>query len=211
MNFAPIAAVSLILGAVAPAMAAVETTIYSWENTHHNFRVGQGVADPFVAVQNTDAWGVTDGTYSGEAATAATTNFIRGAWSADLADALQGNSVAKVDFAVKNPSTTITQNVTFSIIVWGRNADGSGSFSVELPSLERTRAQKGTASIDYGALNPLLTTGVDEARLEFRVTRQGGFTGSYYFDNFRVEVVPEPASLALAGLGGALMLVRRRR
>jgi len=32
----------------------------------------------------------------------------------------------------------------------------------------------------------------------------------YFLDNFRLEVLPEPASLALLGMGGLLMLARRR-
>src|SRR4051794_19442261 len=80
MKFLAIAAALLSLGASAPAFAAVDLTLFSWENQHHDFRIGQSATGEFITVQNTDPLGVTDGSYSAEVATTATTNFYRGAW-----------------------------------------------------------------------------------------------------------------------------------
>jgi hypothetical protein len=55
--------------------------------------------------------------------------------------------------------------------------------------------------------------GITDSKICF-VAQAGGGTGqttNFYFDNVRLDVVPEPGSLALLGLGGLTLVVRRRR
>lgn len=174
---------------------AADQTIYSWENSSEGwfYYYPPAGAVPF---QSTDPVGITNGAYSLEAATGDTSTIIRGPWSSELADLLLGKSVVKFDFHVKDPDPDPLVGVRAYFLIAGRQDDSSGYFQVDQGGPNGVTGQSGTVEFDYAAhaTGVNFNTGVNdsfdvnEVRFDIRFQRIGGFTGSVYFDNLRIEL-----------------------
>lgn len=68
-------------------------------------------------------------------------------------------------------------------------------------------------NVDLGVNLPFTTTATTLADADIQVSSATGQTDFGYFDNYRVSVIPEPATLALSGFGalGLMIALRRRR
>ena len=99
------------------------------------------------------------------------------------------------------------------------DVDGDGTFETTLQGTDITGGKdirvKGTplttTFTDFSFTIPDATSASDDLAIGFRILNGGG--EALGIDNVRVtgELIPEPATLALLGLGGAVMLSGRRR
>jgi hypothetical protein len=108
---------------------------------------------------------------------------------------------------------------TAPVIDWGnfdfeKDDDFAPNDSVDLldEGTNETTHQQGGQYVDVGSLgldsvNLDLGSGFDNLGVVF----YGGANEQFSLDNVELSVIPEPATVALLGLGGALMLGRRRR
>lgn len=94
------------------------------------------------------------------------------------------------------------------------NDDGNGAsfFTLDwtLTNLETNAQVNGSQQILLNATN-LLDNAAEGLLFEVNDTNDGVDNYLGYYDNVTVEIVPEPASLALLAMGGLLMTSRRRR
>lgn len=94
-----------------------------------------------------------------------------------------------------------------------RTASGTGSWTGLLGGVEQWTLT-GPAPADPPATFTLATTGsfsntIDAIRWDVTDYQDGTFGNTV--DNLSINIIPEPASLALLGLGGLAMLGRRRK
>ena len=86
---------------------------------------------------------------------------------------------------------------TLNVEKFGWNSLGTGNLNTEIPT-----NQFGTFSVSWDSTG---SSYVGEVLiLRFQSDR-------VYYDNVRMEAVPEPATLAILGLGGVMSLMRRRK
>lgn len=125
------------------------------------------------------------------------------------------NAVLTFDYVLNNQSLATNQFGEYSNLTLIANTDGTdGNNYNQGNSFEFggiAVGTSGTASIDFTGLVPLLNPAINPNYTSLRLSSNtSGGVLDVTVDNFAITVVPEPASLALLGLGGLAMLRRNR-
>lgn len=213
-------AIAVLFGCVSTASAATMTTVYSegFEDAASDFSN--------LAVAQTSAVGVGEGSYLGEAAVtvaAGTSTRSPGSWSGRGINYVLPTGVTELQMSIRGGILDQELgNQFFKIVLFFNNATGNRS---GLPNDGRKESRAYFASNEFKThswtinLGDLLGAGaVSLASMEFGFSAESvPQTDSEqllkaYVDDITIthEAIPEPASLALLGLGGLLMLPRRR-
>lgn len=127
------------------------------------------------------------------------------------------NDILSFNWEVPPSPTTSGYAQLFEVVL---NAPGLGYRSIySLPGDPNTThnqypgytGQTRTFTFDYSALKSQISANPGYLQLGIVTNNGGGAPLEFYFDNFQVNLVPEPASLAALGLGGVALAKRRRR
>lgn len=130
----------------------------------------------------------------------------------DLVDAFMENSILTIDISVAANDGTITGGYSQVAAVY-MNAEGPGWTTVASDNpvnfywWEGSGERTLTLEIDYSDFRDAIT-GTDYIEIILALNTGGGAPAEMYFDN--AQLIPEPATLALLGIG-AMALLRRKR
>jgi hypothetical protein len=187
-----------------PAQAAA-TLIESWENTLDGWTVsGGGVGSSSFS----SAQGVTAGSFSLDLTYASNPNYgtpMSSAYSSSLTSTLANNPQVSLD--VYTPPASF--GYYLQIQLWVNNAD-MGYFQ-DGAYLGTTIGSETTITFpDLPAAQvAILAASSNPTQIGFQIG--GGGAGDVFLDNLRVQQIPEPATLALLGLGALGFLGLRGR
>jgi hypothetical protein len=128
-----------------------------------------------------------------------------------------GNAGAAPDwtfFAVTFDGTSASESDRMKFYV-GNTTTAVSLVNVNISTATSTEHNKwfgvGNISLVYGAVQPVIGL-IDNFRIWHEATGSAGALSMSELEAFRAaDIIPEPATMALLGLGGVLMLVRRRR
>lgn len=208
--FAPV--LGLVTALTFAGYSNADVVIYDWEGTTESFEWRNDFTAATPPSSSTS--GVTHGSNSASIDVVGNSwTFFSGPWHSAPLPALVGNSKVEVDIALATPPnpSNFWEGMDAWIVVQGNNADGNAYFQVQGPATRITSSA--TVSFDYstGPASILADGTASVVNFEIRFSGAGGWTpGTVYIDNFRVDAVPEPASLALLTLGATAMLRRSR-
>lgn len=194
--------VGILVSALQTASAAL---LESWENSLDNWAPDS----PYTYAFSTTT-GVTDGSYSLALTAASAPNYGSGLYSdyrMSYTTALASASTLSLD--VYAPAGSFGGYL--QIQLWENNADtGYNQIPDGSTYLSTTIGSETTLTWTIPtSISSVLATSSSTTQIGFQLG--GGAGGTMYLDNVRTTAVPEPATLALAGLGMLGLLVFRRR
>jgi hypothetical protein len=150
--------------------------------------------------------GVTDGALSMERGFTAGFHFID-LDSGGSIEILNANDTLEVDVTTSLTAAEVGWYLETRLILQGGSAGGNYYLEGPLVPVASPDGTLTTTKVSYN-YGPGLTTGPLESWAKVRIVNNTGGNGTVYYDNF--GAVPEPATIALLGLGG-LALLRRRK
>lgn len=135
------------------------------------------------------------------------------------------NNQIEFDWSVPSSTTAAGYSQLYQFLLNGGSGGGFQQFGGSSATANAYATSTGTLNqnpgytgqvnhvvIDYTAYKAQFTS-TTPGYLQFGIATNngGGAPADFYFDNFQLTSTPEPTSLALAAVGGAGLLARRRR
>lgn len=231
MNRLTIALVATgLLSLAGSAQASV--LLYGWNGSDEGWTVTvDSQTNGGSIIGTTPVRGITEGTGALEAQGTVTADgkasfrLISPVETDSILQQLAGRTQLVVDAVMVSENFTGFANFNFSLTILGKDADGN-NFTTNATVVEhvggfdpsRINSNPGTYTYDYSTIaGGSLTAGTAQSvQFRFNFSLAGGLNlntspaaNDVAIDNFRV--VPEPASFATIGLGGLMLMARRRR
>ena len=131
----------------------------------------------------------------------------------DLGTAIEASKTYTISYDYGNADSTAPLTGTWTVEFGTLNGGTFTALATDTNTVQKTNGNHlnfGSGDEVADSFQYVSGTSVSGDNLAIRASVDGGIEWMG-FDNFTVDVVPEPATMSLLGIGGLLALVRRRR